>query len=535
MGTGIDGFSIHSDALLLDVRDAVYARNSHRLKLTDVTDLQIFDSESSFHKWNKEGPIIEPLSPGSPIGSFGISHKNPIILVVSVGRLSSLDSCEIPFFMNILKAEESEGSVVFEDIIPSTSLKKLFVRECYLSIASSLMVGNTKAIITGTPGIGKSLFLVYLLWKTVKEHKRVLFIYHPYNIYYDGRGGVFRFPPGYLPPETDVSFWNNTLWCLFDAKFKNESDLGRFPHEFCNRFVVSTSPRREMLNDFQKPPAPKIFYMPTWTEAELGVVAPLFPNSTAVWRERYMILGGIPRHVLEETSESAMRMLEVACTECSLDDCVRRIGLHSTITKKSNVVHRLVHIRSEPPFSESCVCYASAVALDMIIRKKGTDAKKKMRELLEACEGNPLIAAFCGHIFEAHAIEQLEKGGSFRHRKLTHGNTKIQATETLLTIPPSTKRIAEKVEPNQTLKQLYVPKASNYTAIDAWMPGIGAFQMTVGRNHDLKSGVKKDLSNLSGSNRLYWLLPPLYYDSFTKKTPKDIEQYAVLIPYPAIA
>ena len=207
LGTGIDGFSIHSDALLLDVRDAVYARNSHRLKLTDVTDLQIFDSESSFHKWNKEGPIIEPLSPGSPIGSFGISHKNPIILVVSVGRLSSLDSCEIPFFMNILRAEESEGSVVFEDIIPSTSLKKLFVRECYLSIASSLMVGNTKAIITGTPGIGKSLFLVYLLWKTVKEHKRVLFIYHPYNIYYDGRGGVFRLPPGYLPPDTDVSFW----------------------------------------------------------------------------------------------------------------------------------------------------------------------------------------------------------------------------------------------------------------------------------------------------------------------------------------
>jgi hypothetical protein len=35
-----------------------------------------------------------------------------------------------------------------------------------------------------------------------------------------------------------------------------------------------------------------------------------------------------------------------------------------------------------------------------------------------------------------------------------------------------------------------------------------------------------------GAKKLYWLLPPLYYHSFTKKSPQDIEQYAVLIPYP---
>jgi hypothetical protein len=527
--TTVTSLHIESTADIDTFRKHMHSETSTLLRDILPMQLQVYENEASL-KNNQE-----PLSPGTQIGSFGISDKSPIIIVVPVGRLSSFDSCEFPFFTNISNAEQTEGSVVFDDNIPSTSLKKLYVRECYLSIASSLMVGNLKAIITGTPGIGKSMFLVFLLWKLVKEHKRVLFIYHPYNIYYDGRGGVFCFRNGHLPPENDVSFWNDTLWCLFDAKFKNESDLGKFPHEFCRRFVVSTSPRREMLNDFRKPPEPGIFYMPTWTEAELGGVAPLFPFSSAAWRDRYMILGGIPRNVLEVTSESAMRMLEEACRGCSLDDCVKQIGLHSTITEKSKVVHRLVHIRSEPPFRESSVCYASAVALDMIIRNKGTEAKKKMRELLEACEGNPLIAAFCGHIFEAHAIEELEKGGKFTHRKLPHGNTKIQATETLLTIPPSTKQIAEKVEPDQTLGQLYVPKASNYAAIDAWIPGIGAFQMTVGKNHDIKSRVKNDLSNLSGSNRLYWLLPPLYYYSFTKKTPQDIDQYAVLIPYPAIA
>ncbi len=41
-------------------------------------------------------------------------------------------------------------------------------------------------------------------------------------------------------------------------------------------------------------------------------------------------------------------------------------------------------------------------------------------------------------------------------------------------------------------------KTKNYTAIDAWIPGIGAFQMTVGKNHDIKTGAKD------------WYLPCMY-------------------------
>ena len=87
-------------------------------------------------------------------------------------------------------------------------------------IAASTNPGINKAIITGTPGIGKSLFLIYFLWKLVKEGKRVLFIYHPFNIYYDGNSGVFMLDK--LPSIIDFSFWNDTLWCLFDAKGKKK-------------------------------------------------------------------------------------------------------------------------------------------------------------------------------------------------------------------------------------------------------------------------------------------------------------------------
>ena len=62
-----------------------------------------------------------------------------------------------------------------------------------------------------------------------------------------------------------------------------------------------------------------------------------------------------------------------------------------------------------------------------------------------------------------------------------------------------------------------MPKSKNYAAIDAWIPGIGPFQMTVGKKHDIKTGAEVDLAKLGVGNKLYWLLPPLY---------------AIRIPYP---
>ncbi len=406
--------------------------------------------------------------------------------------------CE-PFFESVCVATETDGWISFGGKIPSTSLNNLYIRECYRTIASSIYPDINKAVITGTPGIGKSLFLIYFLWKLVKEGKRVLFIYHPYNIYYDGKGGVFWFASGHLPLENDILFWNDTLWCLFDAKCKREHHLFKFPFELCN-FIVSTSPQREMLNDFKKPPEPHVFYMPTWTEDELEAIVPLFPNSNE-WRDRFEILGGIPRHVLEVTKNTPTKILENACTDCSLNDCIKKIGMDSVINDKSEVVQSLVHVTSTSPFTDCC--YASQTALNIIVQHKGREAKRRMNDLLNSCQGNPLIASLCGFIFEPYAIELLEKGGSFTCRQLVHGNKRITPDATTLVIPSSIKIVVDKVLPNQTRNQPYVPKTSNYTAIDAWIPGIGAFQMTVGKKHNIKSGASKDLAMLRGANRLY--------------------------------
>jgi hypothetical protein len=451
-----------------------------------------------------------------------------MLLLVGTGS-SSL--CQLPFYNDIRRVTDSDGWILFGQDIPSTSLKKLYIRESYRTIASSIMTKEVnKAIITGTPGIGKSLFLIYLLWKLVKDKKRVLFIYHPYNIYYDGNGGVSQFAGGELPADKDYSFWNDTLWCLFDAKDKKDADLGHLPYALCT-FVVSTSPRRDLVNDFKKPPVPQVFYMPLWTKDELAKIAPLFPMASG-WSDRFVILGGIPRHVLEVTTQPPTQIIEAACRVCTLDECITATGIQSTVTEKSQIVHSLVHITSTHPFNDSSVCFASQTALDIIVRNKGLQARRRMYDLLASCQGNPLTAAFCGYIFEQYATELLEKGGKFICRLLEHGNKRSRAVESELIIPQSTKEVADQVLVGQALYQLYVPKTKNYASIDAWIPGIGAFQMTVAMTHDIKSSATADLAKLGKGNKLYWLLPPSRYTDFSKKKPHEIEQHAVLIPYP---
>ena len=444
-----------------------------------------------------------------------------------------VDAIRFPFFAkSIYSAVENDGWISFDQIIPFTKLNKLYIRESYRVIASSIKSGINKVIITGTPGIGKSVFLLYFLWKLVNERKRVFLIYHPYYIYYDGKGGMFQFLGDNLP--RDLSFWDDTLWCLFDAKGKKEAHLSALPYDLCS-FVLSASPRRELVNDFQKAPVPQVFYMPLWTEAELEKIASLYDPPQPNWRDRFTILGGIPRFVLENTIRAPKAILDGACRSCSLDECINTIGVNSTITEKSSAVHALVHVTSTSPFTESSVCYASQAALDIIVKNKGFEAERRLEELLGWYDGNPLTAALCGYIFETYTLELLENGGTFHCHQLTDGNSEVEHVESTLDIPPSMKTVVDDVSSHQTPNQLHVPKTKNYTtAIDAWIPGIGAFQITVGKEHAIRGEeAKRDIALLGdGADKLYWLLPPLYYHSFTKTTPQDIDQYAVLIPYP---
>lgn len=232
----------------------------------------------------------------------------------------SLTPCEVPFFNNICNATESDGFLSFGHKIPSKTVTQLYVRECYRSIASQIEPGINKAIIGGDTGVGKSLFLIYLLWKLVKENKRILIMYHPYKIYYDGEGYVFHLDS--IPSNLERAFWNDTLWCLFDAKCNDKASLYQLPYSFCT-FVMSNSPRLELAGSFRKPPVPQEFHVPHWTEVEMEAIVPLFADSMQ-WRSRCKIIGGLPRYVFELSNRTPKEVLQGISRDWAIEDFIRR-------------------------------------------------------------------------------------------------------------------------------------------------------------------------------------------------------------------
>ena len=292
--------SLRASAVVDDLRKAVKAAHASFLGGMDLSDLIVYRNKEAFDK--RHVGQEEPLEKDFLVTGLGETLDEALVVAVPQSPRFSFPLCRIPFFNNINNATESGRWISFETEIPGTFLNKLYVRESYRIIESLIRTDPKKIIITGTPGTGKSLFLIYLLWNLVKEGKRVLLIYHPFTIYYDGRGGVFQFTSDQLSSSINGLSGNNTLWCLFDAREKTFSDLHQLPHSYFNS-ILSTYPQRDLVNDFKKSSCLQIFYMPTWSRAEMEEIAPVFPRTD--WTRRFEILGGIPRWVLEDTKNGS--------------------------------------------------------------------------------------------------------------------------------------------------------------------------------------------------------------------------------------
>jgi hypothetical protein len=165
-----------------------------------------------------------------------------------------------------------------------------------------------KAIVKGTPGIGESIFLFYVLWRLLKEqgHKRVLFALEQEIVYFT-RGQVFSMN---CPPVLQYSFWKNDLWCLFDSKDQTNPDiLGNYKYDLCN-FIVGTSPRSGLYNDYKKSRNCRFWFMPTWSTDEIQAIDFAHPAFAETWRSRFEIIGGVPRHVFSPSITSPLQWLD---------------------------------------------------------------------------------------------------------------------------------------------------------------------------------------------------------------------------------
>ncbi|CAN0454092.1 unnamed protein product, partial [Ectocarpus sp. 8 AP-2014] len=172
---------------------------------------------------------------------------------------------------------------------------KLSIRSCYKDLSKIIIDGAINdsmdnIVVTGTPGIGKSVFGYYLLYLLRLEGKTVVFEQKEKWYRFSDEGVV----QGRFETFSDAGFLNDPAgWYLSDPEGK--------PREgFTGITVVLVSPEKDKTNEFLKQDTACLLFMPVWSEDELLEYRRIFsPDARSVndVRKAFEKVGGVARAV----------------------------------------------------------------------------------------------------------------------------------------------------------------------------------------------------------------------------------------------
>eukprot|EP01039_Chlorochromonas_danica_P010110 gene10110-11190_t len=176
--------------------------------------------------------------------------------------------------------------------------RKIFVRDCYsqlydkvsdLMLRGSMEFGAT--LFTGIPGIGKSLFLIYFIYRFLQDDR----FPDKYFAVEFHQGIYLCFQPVAHATEEFLCTIQNGSY-MQSKRFLLLCDINDTA-EPCSRakwtFIFS-SPAPDRYKEILKN-APNFKYtMPTWSELELMFL----DIEIAQWYEDFVLFGGVPRHVI---------------------------------------------------------------------------------------------------------------------------------------------------------------------------------------------------------------------------------------------
>jgi hypothetical protein len=390
---------------------------------------------------------------------------------------------------------------------------RLFVRPCYDEyfdlFRAGLATGTRNFVFTGTPGIGKSHFALYCLWRLATD-KPLAFetIYYQYG----DRVHVFRTSSSVevinateLPVITKA-FSKHFLF--FDVKEK------RAPQLFNGITVMFASPQPSRTQEFLKSPRSVNLFMPLWSLEELlRMRETMFPNVTVEKvAEQFNMYGGVPRFVLEKAGEGDLTLTTALDATVDFGALLRAIG--NGAGSESEVHSTLVHLVPVPgDYRRTVLHWASEWVVEGVLKRYHQAVLANLREMVLFSESLSPAATLRGWLFEAYAHEQL-------------ANAKVPVLHLLpltadqavafphFTVPKP------RVFPNGTsLSTLaagvyHRPAKRNLESVDGFAK-VGTtlylFQMTVAQSHPVKGQGLLDIINTFGQDctqtHLVFVLP----------------------------
>ena len=271
---------------------------------------------------------------------------------------------------------------------------KLFIRPCYKKMADLILSGEVRhVVVTGTHGIGKSMFGYYLLYLLRCEGKTVVF---------ELKGDWYRFGDDGEQRGTYSEFRragftrDPTAWYLSDPKDKANENLA-------GTTVVLASLDVKRVSGFLKLPDSKQIFMPVWSLEELlkcrRAVFPHVLNADVV--KSFGVVGGVARAIFNVHQFDFLKD-EIWAAVGEVDVALLRQAAWLPRGKNSDeavdIVNALFHVLSDSGdnFHDYTVTFASNYTRDLIAREVAERGRDDLLAFVGESIRNPDVSRILG-------------------------------------------------------------------------------------------------------------------------------------------
>ena len=422
---------------------------------------------------------------------------------------------------------------------PDSKSTPMLIRRSYVEIFDSMMsIANENSeirgyVTLGNPGVGKSRYLSYCLWRFARDGKRVFFesVQQEGMWLFDPNGAVTHyFRVGELNP---VFASKRDDYRLFDP-YGDQPDEPKGGSAFT---IIAASPNPIHYKGFRKRKGCKVrFFMPVWSKAELK----LFRDATNTITDdeleyRLEMFGGIPRYVFTEEQEylDTKAELDAAITEGCADSLeVIRAAL-GNMERGNKVSFKLIHYKVDTAtYRTATVRYASPyVERELPLRAPANRLKLLGKVLSDVADVDVVME---GHIFEVFLHRAIPIGATFVSRCMEEVEESGEGEQDV-EISTSKRKVKYFTDGDELTAALdgkcYArPNDSNYTAIDAvtWFDADIVFlQYTRSKKHGISMdqltfyndllAVRK-VTKSQEKIRFYFVVPAQEYETFERQS-----------------
>ncbi|KJE97358.1 hypothetical protein CAOG_010118 [Capsaspora owczarzaki ATCC 30864] len=395
----------------------------------------------------------------------------------------------------------------------------------------------TNWIVTGNPGIGKTAFSAYFLYRIFRQNREnnvsLPFVYEPAATgRYQERRYLLRADgsASYSHHGVKDTLRNGQVWLIVDANPPRRYGSAKV--------LLVTNPFRPIYKELEKDGG-FVLFMPVWSELEIEAYLQRFATTMATReagaylqsaRSVFLCWGGIAREVLHPKLGGRQRIQD------AIAGCVFQKVINSDVenlASENSILHRVLHIEVLPldpnrpvdecgrrilPYSRYRLRFASKWVSEQVFRKFRTEERDRLRRFLSAAEDSPRHASLRGQLFEEYASNCLQTGGTFPRRHLETG-----VGDELQLRPLTCINFRQLTEIDLSIpNRYYSPTTRNLAAVDAILSPNVILQMTASRSHPVQSeGLRLAISRMlqqAGPAVLYFVVPSDIYPTFPRQT-----------------